>query len=180
MTLLPHGRRTSCSELPSVPQGNRPRAPEEEREQERRALQDGRRNKAVPDEADLERKSQKQDGKDSIQVSKPDEWRAPSDRPDGKVSIQAVPAWGLAATLGQSENLRKRGNPRRDGQNLRENRKKRPSKKTPESKPCTAYVLRTLCVRSPYAPRTSRVCPEYDPLCCRNRIPVKKGEPQKW
>ena len=39
----------------------KPRGPE------RRAAQEGRRNKAVPDEADSERTKPKQDGKDTIQ-----------------------------------------------------------------------------------------------------------------
>ena len=37
-----------------------------------------------------------------------------------------------------------------------------------------------LCVRSPYAPRASRVCPEYDPLCCRNLDTCQKGSRKKW
>ena len=78
-----------------------------------------------------------------------------------------MPAWGPAATLGQSENLRKRRNPQKDGQHLRENRKKKTVEENAraEAVNCVrpAYALRTIpyfprmpCIRSPLLPQ-----PEY-------------------
>ena len=93
---------------------------------------------------------------------------------------QAVPAWELAATLGQSENLRKRGNPRRDGRKFRENRKKKTVEENArvEAVYCvrSAYGLRTIPVRSTYFPRM----PCIRSPCCRNLNTCQKREPQNW
>ena len=150
-------------------QGSTKRKP---RSPERRAAQEGGGTKQF-----LTRLTRR--GRARNRVIQPDDKREPSDSPDGKVSIQAVPAWGLAGTLGQprwdgfhpgcaslgtggdSRTIRESEETRKSSERRskppRKPARKKPSKKTPEQKPCTAYVLRTLCVRS----RTLHVLPAY-------------------
>ena len=137
----------------------KPRSPE------RMAAQEGRQNKAVPDEADSEKKSQKQDGKNTI---------------------QGEPAWRLAGTLGQpkwegfhpgcaslgtggdSRTIRESEETRKSSKRRSKHPRKPQEKDRRRKRPSRSRVLRRSCVRSAYDPRTlhvtSRVCPAYDPL----------------